>query len=483
MMLVPRISGRRRLLTRMAVIAAIPLLVLLNTGCRLIRSAVDIPAETVRAVTPGKKEKEAADPVEVQQKLLRFSAEFSAQMIAGIDQLRRGTNPIDPAEMLRLKIAAVTESCSIASGPNAFANLLDMTVFVTSSRIAIEDYWRPKLYGASAQPILELCRSQETNIWSLAGTVLKPAQQEELREAIAAWRQQHPIPERVMGARALGFATEAARAQKTETAMSDSVFGLLGLDPLAGLDPATREIAQTRIFAERALYVTQWMPTLMRWQVELLSANAVAMPPVQQLITNSTELAASAERISRVAGQLPEAVSREREEILKALESQEKGLAALAGEFRQTMATGAQMSASLNTTLTTFDALMKRFGVGEPKPDKPRSTNSNPFRILDYAQTANQLESMARQLNELLRTLDQTVSATNLSKLAAQMSPVVQQAQSGGKEVVDHAFGRAILLIVVAGAVVLVAALIYRLLSARLTPRRDPGSTRIGEGR
>ena len=440
---------------------------LMGAGCRLMQSAAKMPAQTVRAV----KGEKVIDPVEVQQKLLRFADEFSAQMISGIDKLRRGTNAIALMEAMRWKIAVVTESCSIASGQKALANLLDMTAFVTVTRMSVEDHWQPKVYGASAQPMLEICRSLETNIWKLAATVLKAEQQEELRQAIAAWVQQHPVPGRVIGTRAVSFAMEVGRVKQTDATASDSVFSLLGLDPLSGLDPATREIAQTRMLAERALSVTQWMPSLLRWQIELLSLNTLAAPEVQQLVTNSTQLTASVDRFARVAEQLPGHVSTEREEILKALQSQEKGLAALSEEFRRTLNAGSQMSTSLNTTLTTFDALMKRFGVGETNSASPPATNSHPFNILDYAQTAGALEKMARQLTELLRTVEETTGPTNLGRLAAQLSPAVQQAQTGGKELVDHAFWRGLLLV----GIVLAAALLYRLLAPRMTAL-DPKS-------
>jgi hypothetical protein len=442
------------------------LLLTLGAGCRIVRTAVDVPGQTVRAVTPGKKDKGALDPVEVQQKLLRFADEFSAQMIVGIDSLRRGTNAIEPAEALKWKILIVTESCSIASGPNAFANLLDMTVFVTVSRIVLEDHWQPKVYGASAQPMLDMCRSLETNIWGLAGTLLKSGQQEELRQAIGAWRQQHPVPEKVMGARALGFATEVARAKKADPAAPGSVFGLLGLDPLSGLDPATREIALTRMFAERALFVTQWMPNLLRWQIELMSLNAVAMPEVQQWVTNSTQIAASVDRFARVAEQLPKQIRTEREEILKTIESQEKTLTPLVNEVRQSLVAASQMSTSLNITITTFDGLMKRFGVGETNSAGPPRTNSAPFRIQDYGQTAVQLEGMARQLTELLQTLDRTVGSSNVTQLSTQAGPVIASAQSAGKKVVDYAFWKGILIVGIA----LAAALLYRFLATRMTP-------------
>ena len=442
------------------------LLATLGTGCRLIKGVAEVPGQTVRAVTPGQKEKKIMDPVEVQQMLLRYSDEFSSRMVLGVGKLRRGTNELSPAEVLRAKIEIGTETCSIASGPNAVANLLDMTVFVTVTRMALEEHWQPRVFGDSALPMLEYSRHAETNIWQFAGKVLNPAQQAEMRRGIEAWFHQNPLPEGLVATRALGFASRVAAASKTDPTLTDSVFSLLNMDPLAGMEPAVREIAQTRMFAERAMFVTQKMPTLLRWQMELLSLNAVAMPAVQQLVTNSTQITASVERFAAIAEKLPEQLSTEREQIFKALESQEKQLTPLVNEARQTLTAGTQMSTSLNTTLTTFDALMKRFGVGETNNATTPDTNAAPFRIQDYGQAAGQFEKMARQLTELLGAVDETTGSNNLSRISTQLTPVVQQAQTGGKEVVDYAFWKAILLVVV----VLVAALLYRFLSARLTP-------------
>jgi hypothetical protein len=116
----------------------------------------------------------------------------------------------------------------------------------------------------------------------------------------------------------------------------------------------------------------------------------------------------------------------------------------------------------LNTTVASTDALMKRLGVGAPKP--PGSPAGEPFRIQDYTQTAAQLEATARQLTELIHALDRTLSPANLAQLSAQVAPAVQQVQAGGKSVVDYAFWRGVLLV----AVILAAALIYRLVAARL---------------
>src|SRR5262249_22537848 len=172
---------------------------------------------------------------------------------------------------------------------------------------------------------------------------------------------------------------------------------------------------------------------------------------------------ASIDKFARVAEALPAQLSAEREQILSALEGQHGKLTVLVDNVRQTLVAGTAMSTSLNTTLTTFDALMKRFGVGETNLSSSPKTNAQPFRIQDYSQTASQLEATARQLTELLATFDRTLGSSNLELIPARVGPVVQQAQSGGKQLVDYAFWKAIQLV----GVILLAALVYRFVSWR----------------
>jgi len=455
-----------------------PVLVLLTltAGCQLLRTTTEMPGKAISTISPGQRGKGAVDPAAVQQALFRFADQFATSMVLGAEKLRHGTNAAAPAEILQWKIAFVTEICSIASGPNATADLLDLTVFVSVTRAAVEEQWQPKVFGESAQPMLEGCRAAETNIWQIAAGVLTPRQQTELHAAIERWRRVNPLAENVLAARALGLAAEVIKSDEARAAAPGGFLDLLNLDPLSGLDPATREIAQMRLLAERGLYVSQKLPLLLRWQAELLSLQATDLPPVRQLVANATELTAAVDRVSRVAEQLPGQIRNEREEIVKALQAQEQHLTPLVGEVRQTLTAGSQMSTSLNTTLTTFEGLMKRFGVGETNSASPPATNSAPFRIQDYGETATRLEGTARQLTELVRALDQTLDSTNLSRLSAQVGPVIHQAQTGGKEVVDYAFWKGLLLV----ALALAAGLAYRFLGARMAvrgPNSRPTST------
>ena len=452
-----------RLPLRFAVVGS--LLLSVAAGCHIIQTAADVPAQAVRTVTPGAKAEAGVDPVEVQQTLMRFADEFAARMAVGIDKLCRGTNEISRSESLNWKIAFGSATCSIASGPNATANLLDMTVFVSEARMALEEYWQPQVFGESAATMLESCRLAEAEIWRFTGSVLNPEQQATLREALQVWHAKNAQPGNLLIVRAVGLAMQVAKASRADTAKSGNLFSLLMLDPLAELDPARRELAQTRLFAERALFVTQRMPTLLRWQMELLSVDALEQPALRQWATNVTQIASAVDRFSRTAEQLPQQVSAEREALVKALEAQESALRPVLGDANQALTAGTQMSESLNTTLATFNDVLRRLGVGEPDLDASSSTNAQPFRILDYEKTARSLEASAKQLTELLRTFDQTLGANSRSQLAAQLGPVVQQAQAGGKDFVDYVYWKGVLFV----AVALLAALLYRVLALFLT--------------
>lgn len=254
---------------------------------------------------------------------------------------------------------------------------------------------------------------------------------------------------------------------------------MVGLDPVAGLDPAVREVTRTRLLAERLMFMAQRMPFLMRWHFELLADDLFRQGNVSGLLTQTAQLADSAERISRAVesvsvtvAELPDRISTERQAILEAIDDNEETLRELVHAFGLTLAAGERMSASLNTTLGTFDAIMERFDRDAPvAASEPAEPRGEPFRILDYAQTASRLEAAARELTLMLQTFDQTLASTNLAGFPTQVGVAVEQARAGGREMVDYAFWRGLFLIVA----VLLAALIYRWVAGRLTLARRSG--------
>ena len=448
----------------------------LAAGCTLIQTAADVPAQAVRSVTPGPRAAALPDPVDIQQNLLRFADAFASRTTLGIDALRTGDTALSPTENLRWKLAFSGAACSIASGPNAVANLLDMTVFVTEARLSLEEHWQPAVFGDSAQRLLEDCRHAEKDLWAMTEKVLQPEQAVALREAILLWHAQYARPDSLLVTRAVGLAMQVAQAHPTDKARPGSLLSLLLLDPLAELDPARRELAQTRLFAERALFVAQLMPTLLRWQTELLGVTLLEQPALQEWSAFATRMADAGDRLTRAAEHLPLQFRAEREALLEALDAQQNSLRPLLNEARQALDAGTGLSASLHTTLLTFDAVLQRLGVGEPDAPSDPDTPSEPFRIQAYGEVAARLEAAARQCTELLETFDQTLGANSRETLAAQLAPVLQRAHADSVALIDHLFWRAALL----AALLLAAAVAYRLLRARLIS--PPSPSRNGPG-
>jgi hypothetical protein len=447
-----------------------PVLVAMSlVGCRFVEKTVRMPVEAVTGLLSGP-ESTQLDLAALQVELQRYADDFIGRTAGALDEYaRRVATPDARSEALGWKLALGSAAIGIASSPNPTANLVDFLGLATLMRSVLEEHWLKTAHGPAFQPWLDASRTLETNVWKLAEAVLKPEQQQELRDAIRRWREENPNAPGTFLARPRELVV-VIRQGGEKTQMTGSVFSVVGLDPTAGLDPAVREVTRSRLFAERALFTAQRMPLLLRWQIELQADQLLRGPEVTTALTNAARLAEGADRLSRAAesasqtaAQLPDRIAAERKAVLAALETQEGRLRDLSVEIERTLAAGENLSTSLNTTITAFDALMKRFGVGEPGTNAARDTKSPPFNILDYARTAQQIATMAKELDGLLRNAGGTLGSPGLNQGLRDLGVLAEGAKADAKSVLNHAF------LLGAGLVLLTfaCALAYR----RLTPR------------
>jgi hypothetical protein len=110
--------------------------------------------------------------------------------------------------------------------------------------------------------------------------------------------------------------------------------------------------------------------------------------------------------------------------------------------------------------------------AGDTNSAGTAATNSEPFRIEDYRLTAAQLQATARQLTEMLVTFDQTLGSTNLTRLSTQVGPAVQRVETSGRQIVDYAFRKGLLLV----SLVLAAIALYRFFGSRGSRLQDTAS-------
>ena len=112
----------------------------------------------------------------------------------------------------------------------------------------------------------------------MADAVLNPSQEQELKDLLQDWRQKNPHQNSVGQIRFQEFVTAIGRMPAKTKIKPTSIFSLLYLDPLAGLDPTVAAIKETRELGERAMYYTQRMPTLINWQAQLLAYQLTEQP-------------------------------------------------------------------------------------------------------------------------------------------------------------------------------------------------------------
>src|SRR5689334_1251772 len=173
---------------------------------------------------------------------------------------------------------------------------------------------------------------------------------------------------------------------RKEGFMSEGLLGLIGIEPLRGLDPAVREIAQTRQLAQRSIYYAQRVPGLLDMQIERLTYQLVLMPESRRLLGDMNRFAAAADRAGRLADVLPALVTQERpatiEQIARELNSQQAQTRALARDLQAMLDAGTRTSDSVNATVGSIDTLVARF---QPKRAGP-ATGAKKSALAEFAQ-------------------------------------------------------------------------------------------------
>jgi len=405
-------------------------------------------------------EARAAELLQLQLNVMRFADEYTARITDQVVAFQQGTD--SPTERLMAQswlVSQATAAFTIASGSNVELNAIDMLVFVTLSRMVMEDRWSRERYNSQADGLLDAHKAMEQRIWSFASELLTPEQISELRASLEAWHRDNPLQRAVpfIHLEDFAFATSNTRTGNISTS---SIFSFIGIDPLSNLDPAVRELAQSRQLAERAVYYGQRTPKLLSMQVQQLVFELAVMPESVGLLQNIGQFSAAAQQTSTLAADLPDLLARERaatiDQLTGILDAREGQLQALIIELRSTLEAGTATSDSVQGTIASLDALMARFEPAESSATTP--SNRQPFDITQYSEMLRQLGETAQQLQVLLNQVDTKVPA--LSQLSGQATEKMES-------LVDHVFWRLVQLGAGLIGMVLLGALAYRLIVRR----------------
>jgi phage shock protein A len=416
------------------------------------------------------KDKEAQEQAQqleqMQQKCQRYADSYAGQVLETVGSMKQ--QAMDPEAYRRLlawQISQLNAAYTIATGPSPILCQLDFVVLATLSRMVVEDT-PGTLIGGSPSPALAMYRELEQEAWASAASILTPAQLEELRGLIAKWRTKNPQVKLVGFVHFAEFA-QSAGATPEARRKPGSLFGLIGLDPLAELDPAVRQIEQSRLLAERAIFYMQRVPYLMDLQTERIVAQATLAPQVERANASLERASLAMADYAKLGDSLPAAFAQERDALIRQVSgellAQEAELRGLLAELQTTLAAGSETAAAVNTAVMALDRLVARF----PRRDAGNGpTHGRVFDITEYSAAAQEFARTARELNQLLETLGRD---------GLPLAGAVAEGVEAGEGLVDRLFWKALLLGLLLIASALGAALAYRAIAPRIGPSNPGG--------
>jgi hypothetical protein len=424
----------------------------------------------------------------LESEVMRFADDYASTVAQAADDFAAAsTNTEIKVLALRWKLEQAEAAYVNAANRNPVVNGLDMIVLATLSRMVIESQLASSTSVDSGTRLLAEHRRLETNSWSLMESVLKEGQKAELRGMLQEWRAANPHVRYVAGTRFREFAVGLGKAPGPTKSKPTSIFNLLFIDPMAGLDPTARAIEETRQSAERFTYYAQRAPVLLSWQIQLLSYQLADQPAPRQLLADTERISKSAVVFARTADQIPslvdqqreaairqlfEGVAAERTNLFESLASGKEKFHGLLSESRETLIAGDEMATSVDHALQSLHAFVRFVSpasVSNAAPPAAAAARKRPFDVLDYGQAASQVGAMATNLNALLTSVNESVP---------QAVSLVREARTGAQRLVDRIFWLALCFGLIMIAAIVAGACSYRFMVARLSPQNSSPTVR-----
>lgn len=458
----PSAGGRVSGIARAAQVALVAALSINLIGCGIIER---LTGEAARKRARAEAVKEQTQTRQL--KVMRFADQYVESIERRTSQVERRyfsevaeklDAPALRGDLARWQFTQATAAFEIAAGPNPTVNAVDMFVLVSLTRRIIQNRWVP-LYGEPARMLLPTFQWQEKQARSLLDGVLTAEKLAELDQALQDWYERNPELETATFVR---FTDIAGLGQaKAETGVSPGLLGVIGLDPLEGIDPALREVERTRMLAERSLYYAQRVPLLFDFQVTQGAARIQASPAAREVLETVDQVGQLSEALSKSLDELPGVFAREREaaisQFMAELYAQQTEMIALTRELRGALDAGTVTAQSLEAMVKSTDRLIARFrpGPGEPGPAR----QSRPFDINEYTRTVTELAATAREFQALVQDLD---------GLAPKLTEPMEQLVGRVQGLIDYAFARVLVAIFAAILGLLAAGILYQLVAARI---------------
>jgi hypothetical protein len=402
-------------------------LLAVSAGCATPQSKAGSKAVTMAPVRQEKAGPGQITQAELQSEVMGFADGFAAIMFQAFDDFE-AQSPPPRARYIALAdtVYSVSAAFTIAAEPNPEVALLDMTVMTTLGRMIYEEHWRVE-FGDSVEEMVKGFRLLEADVWRIVEKVLPTEGQEELRDLIRQWRQDYPGQLAFSYIRFSDFAAMRRQSTLAKTVASGGVF--------ASVRDATQEVEQTRLLAERGIFLASRLPLLMGAFGDVWLTQWLFNPEIQKVMRDVHTISEVSVRLAAVAEQLPEQIAAERKNLILDLESQESMLRGLTADLRQTMRDGSELISLVNETTQSVESTSVRIDSMLRTPASGR-----PFDIMDYHNTVLAVSDTLAKVKALLGEYDGLVADADFQKPFPLVVEITDRLGLETQEVITHAF-------------------------------------------
>ncbi len=374
----------------------------------------------------------------LQLQVMDLSDQYVAAMWAAMDDyLKVETDPAKRVLAQKWKVTFGSSSMEIAGSSDPRLNLLDMAVFISAGKWAVNHYWLPEVFGDKAAKLRDVYADSDKAVWAIVDDKLTPKQRQDLRNLIAAWKAENPAPHEIAGVRLRNL--EGVR-------MSDFDGSATAKGILASVRKLLGRVDTSLLYGERVMFYMERTPRILTQETDFTLYRIAEEFPIAAL---KPDFNALSENFKGLPALVQSGIDQNKDLIRE-----------IVPQVRSTVETTDHLVMTLDGTLKSLTTLSD-------------SLNTTIASVGNPTDTLKQADSALTHLDSTVSHLNATVAGVNqlLAKDTAtgesRVSELTRALDERAGHVVDAAFQKALILLGVFFAGVIVVLIFARVLFGR----------------
>lgn len=379
---------------------------------------------------------------QLQLEVMDFSDLYTRAISSSIDQsAETALDAATRASLLAWNARSAAAAIEIAAGADPRTNLLDMAIFVSAAKWSLEAHWIPDVWGNHGDQLLVASARMDQRIWELVEQTLTPEQTTNLRALVDAWTAKAPPAYEIDGVRFRnldGVEPVDFKGVQTARGLLASVRRWLG------------NVESSLLLGERVMFYLGRSPQILDFRSQVILAEIASDFPITTIDPDFTFIENYLESLpGLLQGGIEHNHDRIREvlpEVSAAIEEANlliHNSTALVDGSNVLVSNINELAPALDTTISRVEALTKLL------LDAGKDPQTFNIALGDVAASLTSLENSISGLNALLAE-----NASGESKVSA----VVRE----GDRMVDQIFSKAIVLLGVFFAGIVIVLLVAR---------------------